>query len=189
MRVAVYSGSFDPLHIGHLAVLRYLSESSDFDLTYLVVSPQNPFKSREKILSAENRLKAAEEALARHPELKARVEGIELSMEPPHYTIKTLDALREREPQNEFTLVVGADNLMRMNGWRSYQRLLSQYGLLVYPRPGYDMGSLVKSLRDECSLIGIDYKISTISAPQINISSTRIREAQLSGEDISSLLM
>lgn len=189
MRIAVYSGSFDPLHIGHLAILKFLSESADFDWTYLVVSPQNPFKDREKALSASSRLEAAKNALSRHPELKASVEDIELSMTPPHYTIRTLDALREREPENQFTLIVGADNLVRMNGWRSYQRLLSQYGLAVYPRPGYDMDALVKSLRDECSLIGIDYKIRKILAPQVDISSTQIREAMLRGENTDSLLM
>lgn len=189
MKIAVYSGSFDPLHIGHLSILRHLSESDDFDMTYLVVSPQNPFKSREKALSAESRLKAAQEALARYPELKARVEDIELSMVPPHYTIRTLDALREREPDNEFTLIVGADNLVRMNAWRSYQRLLCQYGLAVYPRPGYDIDALVKTLRNECSLIGIEYKISVIQAPMVDISSTQIREARIHGEDFSKFLM
>lgn len=189
MKIAVYSGSFDPLHIGHLAILEHLSECTDFDMTYLVISPQNPFKSRDNVFSAGSRLEAAREALGRHPELKARVEDIELSMDPPHYTIRTLDALREREPGNEFTLIVGADNLVRMNGWRSYQRLLCQYGLAVYPRPGYDIDALVKKLRNECSAIGIDYKISVIDAPQVDISSTQIREARQRGESIEGLLM
>lgn len=189
MKIAIYSGSFDPLHVGHLAILKYLSESTDFDMTYLIVSPQNPFKSREKVFSAKNRLEAARQALSRYPELKARVEDIELSMEPPHYTIRTLDALREREPGNDFTLIVGADNLVRMNAWRSYQRLLCQYGLAVYPRPGYDIDALVKTLRNECALIGIDYKISVIQAPLVDISSTQIREARILGEDIDKFLM
>lgn len=189
MEIAVYAGTFDPLHKGHLAILKYLSEATDFDMTYLVVSPQNPFKSRDHIFSAEARLNAAKEAIARHPELKVRVEDIELSMEPPHYTIRTLDALREREPDNNFTLIIGSDNLVRMRGWRNYQRLLSQYGLAVYPRQGFDMDGLVKSLRDECSLTGVDYKIRIIHAPQIDISSTQIREAQQRGEDVNDFLM
>ena len=118
MRIAVYSGSFDPLHIGHQAIMEYLTREKAFDWVYLVISPQNPFKDPSKALSAERRYRAAIAAVRRLPELHVWVDNIELSMDPPHYTIRTLDALRRREPQNEFTLVVGADNLENMLGWR-----------------------------------------------------------------------
>ena len=103
MRIAVYSGSFDPLHIGHQAIMEYLTRASGFDWVYLVISPQNPFKDPSKALSAERRYRAAIDAVRRHPELHVWVDNIELSMDPPHYTIRTLDALRRREPENEFT--------------------------------------------------------------------------------------
>ena len=118
MRIAVYPGSFDPLHIGHLAILEYLTTDAEFDMVYLIVSPQNPFKSPEKAANAAERYKAAAEAVGRHPELRVKVDDIELSMPAPQYTIRTLDALREREPGNEFSLVMGADNLGGLLRWK-----------------------------------------------------------------------
>ena len=128
MRIAVYSGSFDPLHIGHQAIMEYLTRERTFDWVYLVISPQNPFKDPSKALSGERRYRAAIDAVRRHPELHVWVDNIELQMDPPHYTIRTLDALRRREPENEFTLVVGADNLENMLRWRDAPRILSEYG-------------------------------------------------------------
>ena len=127
MRIAVYSGSFDPLHIGHQAIMEYLTREKSFDWVYLVISPQNPFKDPSKAQNAEQRYRAAIEAVRRHPELHVWVDNIELSMDPPHYTIRTLDALRRREPENEFTLVVGADNLDSLLRWRDAPRILTEY--------------------------------------------------------------
>ena len=111
MKVAVYSGSFNPLYVGHMAIMEYLTRTAGFDCVYLVVSPQNPFKDASNVLTGAERYAAAVEAVKRHPGLRVRVDDIELGMDPPHYTIRTLDALRRREKDNSFTLVVGADNL------------------------------------------------------------------------------
>lgn len=185
MKIAVYSGSFDPLHIGHLAIMEYLTRRRQFDCIYLVVSPQNPFKDPSKALSAQRRVDAAREAVARHPGLKVKVEDIELTMDPPQYTIRTLDALRQREPDNEFTLIIGADNLDNFRGWRDYRRILLEYGVVVYPREGFKPVSLRKSLLQEDSR----YRIKVVRAPEVNISSTRIRERIARGEDMSEYLM
>ena len=185
MRIAVYSGSFDPLHTGHQAIMEYLTRSGAFDWVYLVVSPQNPFKDPSKALSAERRYRAAVDAVRRHPELHVWVDNIELSMDPPHYTIRTLDALREREPGNGFTLVVGADNLERMLQWREPERLLTEYGLAVYPRSGYD----IIKLRDMLLQAVPSARIEIIDAPLVDISSTRIREGLAAGEDMSGWMM
>ena len=134
MRIAVYSGSFDPLHIGHQAIMEYLTREKEFDWVYLIISPQNPFKDASKANNAEQRYVAAVEAVKRHPELHVWVDDIELTMPAPHYTIKTLDALKKREPENDFTLVMGADNLDGIRGWRDFPRILGEYGVVVYPR-------------------------------------------------------
>ena len=205
MRIAVYSGSFDPLHIGHQAIMERLTQTREFDWVYLVISPQNPLKDPAKALSAERRYRAAIEAVRRHPELHVWVDNIELEMPAPHYTIKTLDALRKREPENEFTLVIGADNLDR---WRDAPRILGEYGVAVYPRKGYDMERLREMLLEECrhfpvpyvldasqvgrpSLEDMDrlYHIRLIDAPIVDISSTQIREMLARGEDASAYLM
>ena len=185
MRIAVYSGSFDPLHIGHLAIMERLSASRDFDWTYLVISPQNPFKDPAKALSAERRYRAAIEAVRRHPGLHVWVDNIELEMPAPHYTIRTLDALREREPGNEFSLVIGADNLKVFPNWRDARRILCEYGIVVYPRTGYDSEALRDSLLAECP----DYRIRLIDAPRVDVSSTEIRELLARGGDASALMM
>lgn len=185
MKIAVYSGSFDPLHVGHKAIMQYLAESGEYDWTYLVISPQNPFKDPEKALTAKSRYDAAVKAVARHPGIKASVDDIELRMPPPHYTIRTLDALRKREPGNTFTLVVGGDNLESMRRWKDYKRILLEYGIVVYPRPGYDADADMRSLLEE----NPDYRITLIEQEMVDVSSTMIREAIAQGRDASAMMM
>lgn len=212
MRIAVYSGSFDPLHIGHQAIMEYLTRERAYDWVYLVISPQNPFKDAGKALTGEQRYRAAIDAVRRHPDLHVWVDNIELNMEPPHYTIRTLDALRRREPQNEFTLVVGADNLDNMLRWRDATRILTEYGVAVYPRKGFDVKQIreylyekmktlpspyvldASSMHDTPGTVGLEdaehlYHIDIIDAPIVDISSTRIREGLAAGEDMSRWLM
>ena len=185
MRIAVYSGSFNPLHVGHQAIMERLTREGAFDWVYLVVSPQSPFKDAANALSGRDRYEAAVAAVKRHPEIKVWVDDIELGMEPPHYTIRTLDALREREPENEFTLVIGADNLESFPRWRDYGRILREYGIVVFPRKGYHRGHLKALLMRECP----DYRIELLKAPRIDISSTEIRDGLAAGRDMSSWLM
>lgn len=185
MRIAVYPGSFDPLHRGHLAIMEYLTADRDFDMAYLVISPQSPFKDPSKADSAERRYRDAVAAVALHPDLKVRVEDIELGMAAPHYTIRTLDALKCREPGNEFTLVMGADNLAGIRGWKEYVRILCEYGIAVYPRKPYDAAALRESLCREIP----EARIEILDAGTVDISSTRIREAMAAGEDMSAWLM
>ena len=213
MKIAVYSGSFDPLHIGHLAIMECLTHEREFDWVYLVISPQNPLKDPSKALSARKRYDDAVEAVKRHPELHVWVDDIEMKMDPPHYTIRTLDALKKREPENDFTLVIGADNLENIHLWRDSARLLSEYGVVVYPRKGYDAESIREQLQKESlnfptpyvldawetqvmdGAVSIEemferlYNIRVIDAPIVDISSTEIREAQARGEDMSEFLM
>lgn len=187
MKVAVYSGSFDPLHIGHLAILESLCAMGEFGAVYLVVSPQNPLKPSEKSENAYARLSAAREAVSRHPELvsgpptQVRVEDIEFFLPRPNYTISTLDALRAREPENEFTLVMGADSLCDIRRWKDWERILTDYGVIVYPRSGYDISEL--ELNDK------RYRIRIMDAPVVDVSSTQIRELLSRGKDTSKLMI
>lgn len=211
MRIAVYSGSFNPLHIGHKAIMEYLTSEKKFDWVYLIVSPKNPLKSNISADSGEARFNAAVEALGRHPELNVKVDDIELKMPPPHYTIKTLDALKRREPDNEFTLIIGADNLSSIHRWRDFPRILAEYGVAVYPRTGFDIVCLRRELMEECksfpSLYVLDeaesgadrltledtdnhfYDIEILDAPLVDISSTEIRDGIMQGHDMSEYLM
>ena len=207
MRIAVYAGSFNPLHIGHLAIMRYLTEDMGFDMVYLVVSPKNPIKDTVSADTGRERYEAAVAAVARHPELKVMVDDIELGMPAPQYTIRTLDAIAEREPGNSFTFVLGADNLADIRRWKDYGRILSDYGVAVYPRQGYDMGMTMADLMSECVRPAVQapaagpaadsacpdngiYKITLMeNAPMVDISSSELRAAFAAGIDASAYLM
>ena len=185
MNIAVYSGSFNPLHKGHEAIIRFLTQKAGFDLVYLVVTPQNPFKQTHSLPAGQDRYDAALAAIARHPDLKVQAKDIELKMTPPQYTIRTLDTLREREPENDFTLVIGADNLANFAGWRYHERILLEYGVAVFPRKGYHRGHAKARLLRE----NPDYKIVLLKAPLVTISSTEIRQGLEAGKDMSKWLM
>ena len=204
MNIAVYSGSFNPLHIGHLAIMKYLIGEGGFDCVYLIVSPKNPLKEGIDSASGQDRFEAAVEAVKRHfPEplsagggmsttyspadkgRRVKVDDIELNMPAPHYTIRTLDTLREREPDNCFTLVMGADNLADIRRWRDYKSILKEYGIAVYPRKGFDLTAIKEDLLTEDHT----YRISIMNAEMVDISSTIIRNAIAAGQDMSQWLM
>ena len=222
MNIAVYSGSFNPLHIGHLAIIKYMIEVAGFDMVYLIVSPKNPLKDSISSDSGIARYNAAVEAVSRHFDIpdvaccgddmpppargcssrrsqaagvigatatsgspRVRVDDIELTMPEPHYTIRTLKALHEREPYNAFTLIMGADNLACIRKWKDYQSILTDFGIAVFPRKGHEMESLRQDLLTENST----YKIRLLDAPLVTISSTEIREALKRGEDTSQFMM
>ena len=189
MKIAVYTGTFNPLHIGHLAIMEYLTCRQDFDMVYLIVSPQSPFKGYMKAETGEERFRNAVAALARHPGLKVMADDIELHLPAPQYTIRTLDALKAREPGNSFSLVVGADNLANLHNWKDYRRILSEYGVVVFPRKGFDAEAIKGNLEKEFSEAHLPCTVRIAGAPLVDISSTEIREGMAAGRDMSGYLM
>lgn len=197
MKTAVYSGSFNPLHIGHLAILKHLTGAGGYDCVRLVVSPKNPLKESISSASGPERYQAALEAVNRHfpphPEVAecvddmhtVIVDNIELTMPEPHYTIRTLDTLKEKHPEDTFTLVIGSDNLADIRRWKDYARILTEYGVLVYPRTGFDTAAIKTDLQKEDP----SYQIEILDAELIDISSTFIREGIANGLDMSKWLM
>lgn len=188
MNVAVYSGSFNPLHIGHLAIMKHLIHEAGYDMVYLIVSPMNPFKQGMQMVSGEERYKAAVEAVLRHKEelsvmnpetgemeLKVKVDDIELSMPAPHYTIKTLNSLKEREPHNNFKLVMGADNLASIRKWKSYIDIISKFGIIVFPRDDFDIESIKNELLQEGKAQNQIYIIDLMKFEKVDVSSSFIR--------------
>jgi nicotinate-nucleotide adenylyltransferase len=188
MNVAVYSGSFNPLHIGHLAIMKHLIHEAGYDMVYLIVSPMNPFKQGMQMVSGEERYKAAVEAVLRHKEelsvmnpetgemeLKVKVDDIELSMPAPHYTIKTLNSLKEREPHNNFKLVMGADNLASIRKWKSYVDIISKFGIIVFPRDDFDIESIKNELLQEGKAQNQIYIIDLMKFEKVDVSSSFIR--------------
>ncbi len=175
MIVGLYFGSFNPLHIGHISICHYLLKATNIDQLRLVVSPQNPLKGESNIKSANKRLQYVEEAVKKAKlGNKVLVSNIEFDMIPPLYTINTLNKLSQKEPQNKFILIMGADNLAIIEKWYKWEEILRDFPVWVYPRSGFDTVELCNK-----------YKCQPLSAPIIEISSTQIREAEQAGIDMS----
>ena len=173
------------MHIGHLAIIKHMIEEAGFDMVYLIVSPKNPLKDSISESTGQDRYDAAIAAVNRHFNQKVRVDDIELNMPAPHFTVRTLMALKEREPENTFTFVMGADNLADIRRWRDYTTILKDFGVAVFPRTGHNLTQIKQDLLNEDPA----YRIQILEAELVNISSTQIREAIANGETPSDYLM
>jgi nicotinate-nucleotide adenylyltransferase len=161
-RVGLLFGSFNPVHVGHLILAEYFATRTDLEEVWLVVSPQSPFKVGQELLPDIERLKLLRLAVADNPHL--RVEEVELNLPRPSYTIATLDALQARHPTHDFVLLMGADNLEGLPRWRAADRLVQEFDLYVYPRPGSALPDLVSFPR-----------VQVVQAPLLDVSATFIR--------------
>ena len=170
-KIGIYSGSFNPIHHGHVMLANYLVEFSDLDELWFVVSPQNPLKKKEDLLDDDERLKMVQLAIGDDPRI--RVSDIEMHLPTPSYTINTLNALSEQYPDCEFVFICGMDSLQNLKNWREYQRILDNYELLVFPREGYDGGDLVNYP-----------SVTVLKTPILEISSTFIRQCVKEGRDV-----
>lgn len=170
MKIGIYSGSFNPVHEGHIALCDYLVQEGVVDEVWLIRSPLNPLKAdaANTLAPDEDRQKMLELAIENHRGLK--VCCIEDSLPKPNYTVNTLQALQKLFPGEEFHLIVGMDNWLIFDRWRAYDTILTDFHLIVYPRPGY-----VQETPE--ALQGLADHVRIVEAPQFNISSTEIREA------------
>lgn len=169
--VGILGGSFNPVHIGHLMLASYLSQWGYVDKVWLTLSPRNPLKDPGALLADSKRLTMLNIAIKGDPDID--VCDIELSMPTPSYTINTLDLLASRYPDKKFRLIIGSDNWAIFDRWRDYQRILDEYGVIVYPRPGYPIADrLVDGMQ-------------VVDAPLVDISSTFIRKAIARGRNIN----
>lgn len=138
-QIGLFFGSFNPIHIGHLALANYMAEFEGLDEVWFVVSPQNPFKETHVLIDAQHRLNMVNQAIQAYPRIKA--EDIELSLPIPSYTIDTLRALKERHPEHQFYIIMGEDNIHHIDRWKEADQLIGHYPILVYPRKGHKIES------------------------------------------------
>jgi nicotinate-nucleotide adenylyltransferase len=171
MKVGLFFGSFNPIHVGHLIVANVMATSTDLEQVWFVVSPQNPFKKNKSLLHEFDRLDMVEKAIADNHKFKAT--DIEFSMPKPSYTIDTLIRLQEKYPQHEFKLIIGGDNLAQFPNWKNHEQILEYFGLYVYPRPNASPSDLEKHP-----------KVKFVNAPSLDISATFIRECLKNGQSI-----
>ncbi|MDE6368690.1 MAG: nicotinate-nucleotide adenylyltransferase [Muribaculaceae bacterium] len=172
--VGILGGSFNPVHLGHMMLAQYLTQWKYVDKVWLTLSPLNPLKEAAGLIPDMKRL--AMITLATKGAIDIETCDIELSMPRPSYTIDTLDLLSKRHKNKRFKLVIGSDNWRIFDKWRDHERILDEYGVLVYPRPGYPIDSVY-----------VD-GMEVVDAPTVNLSSTFIRDAIIRGKDVSYFL-
>jgi len=176
MKIGLYFGTFNPIHVGHLIIANHFAEYSNLEQIWCVVTPQNPFKTKHSILDNHQRLEMVYLATKEYPKIKPS--AIEFQLSQPNYTVHTLAFLEERHPEHEFALIMGEDNLVSLPKWKNAEVILERYPIYVYPRN-------IKSPRENCRLEGT---IKKVDAPIIEISSSFIRKAIKSGKNIRPLL-
>ena len=177
MKIGLYFGSFNPIHIGHLVIANHMAEYSDLNEIWFVVTPHNPFKNKSSLLDNYQRLEMVYRATKDYKKLKSS--DIEFGLPQPNYTVNTLAYLQEKHPNNAFSLIMGEDNLDSFHKWKNYDVILENHDIYVYPR-----------LSDKQVATQFDghKKIHHINAPIMQLSSTFIRNAVKEGKNVKPML-
>ena len=164
MKIGLFFGSFNPIHVGHAIIANFMAEHTDLEQVWLVVSPHNPHKKKATLANDYERLHMVNLAIEDNPKLRAS--NIEFSLPKPSYTIDTLTYLQEKHPDKSFTLIMGGDNLQTFHKWKNYETILKYHQIYVYKRPTYDLGELVNHPG-----------VHTFEAPLMQISASFIRKS------------
>jgi nicotinate-nucleotide adenylyltransferase len=175
MQIGLYFGSFNPIHVGHLIVAQAVLEQAELDEIWFIVSPQNPLKKNKNLLHEFDRYDMVRLAIGDNDHFK--VSDIEFNMPRPSYTIDTLTYLAEKHQGYQFKLIIGGDNMAIMPKWKNSAKIIRDFGLIVYPRPGTDSDKTVKHPN-----------IRYINAPLLDISATYIRKCIREHKSIQYLL-
>ena len=177
MKVGLFFGTFNPVHVGHMIIANYIAEFSDLDEVWFVITPQSPFKQKTTMLSNHHRLAMVNLAVENYPKLKTT--DIEFNLPQPNYTINTLVHIEEKFSTHQFCLIMGEDNLKGFHKWKNYETILQNYQLYVYPR--ISEGTIKHQFFDHKN-------VHTVNAPIVQISSTLIRKSIHDKKDISTML-
>jgi nicotinate-nucleotide adenylyltransferase len=189
MKIGLYFGTFNPIHVGHLVIANYMAEFTDLEQVWLVVTPHNPLKDKSSLLNDRHRYNLVQEAIFDNPKLK--VSDVEFKLPKPSYTVTSLTYLQETYPQHEFSLIMGEDNLRTFHKWYNHEVILINHKLYVYPR--------VLTTQEEQEVNNISNEILNEyrsdknvivceDAPVMKVSSSFIRDAIKNGKDVRYLL-
>lgn len=171
LKTGIFSGSFNPIHIGHLALANYLCEYEALDEVWFMVTPQNPLKTQDDLWSDNLRLELVEVAIKDYPRFRAS--DFEFRLPRPSYSVHTLRALREAYPEREFYFIIGSDNWASFHRWFQWEEIIAENRILIYPRPGFPVNTAA-----------LPSSVALVDSPVFEISSTFIRGALTEGKDI-----
>ena len=177
MKIGLYFGTFNPIHIGHLIIANHFAEYSGLEQIWMVVTPHNPLKNKKTLLDDHERLQLVNLATEDYPKIKPS--DIEFKLPQPNYTVNTLAHLQDKFSQHEFSLIMGEDNLNSLHKWKNYEVILKNYAIYVYPRISSEL---------ENSNFRNNPNIHFIDAPIVEISSTFIRENIKNKKNVQPLL-
>ncbi len=177
MKIGLFFGTFNPIHIGHLTIANHIAENSDLEQVWFVVTPQSPFKIKNSMLDNHQRLEMVFRATKDYNKL--RPSDIEFALPQPNYTINTLVYLQEKFPEHEFALIMGEDNLKSFHKWKNYDLILEHHHIYVYPR--LSEGTLETKFHN-------NKKVHFINAPIMELSSTFIRNSIKEGKNVRPML-
>lgn len=181
MKIGLFFGSFNPIHVGHLAIANIMAENTDLNKVWFVISPQNPLKPSKGLLHEFDRYDMVRAAITDNYKFEAS--DVEFHLPKPSYTIYTLAALREKHPGKEFVLILGEDNLENFTQWKNYEEIVNQFSLYVYPRPGSPGRAGVTN-----SPLKSHPHVKMIDAPLFDISATYIRQCISNNKSIRYLV-
>jgi nicotinate-nucleotide adenylyltransferase len=176
MKVGLFFGSFNPVHTGHMIIANQIVGLTTLDQVWMVVSPHNPLKKKATLANDFDRLHMVTLAIGQN--VKIRASNVEFSLPKPSYTIDTLIYLREKHPGYQFTLIMGGDNLATLHKWKNYEKILDNFDLFIYQRPGIH---LAEELIPKRAIVLEDF-------PLLHISSTYIRQCLKKGISIQYLV-
>lgn len=177
MKIGLYFGTFNPIHVGHLIIANYMVENSDLDEIWMVVTPHNPFKKKSTLLDNNHRFEMVYKATENYPKIKPS--AIEFKLPQPNYTVHTLAHISDRYQDKEFCLIMGEDNLNSLHKWKNYETILEHHHIYVYPR-------ITEETLD--TRFDTHPKIHKIAAPIVQISSKMIRKGIKEQKNIQPLL-
>ncbi len=175
MKVGLFFGSFNPIHVGHLIIANHMATHTDLDKVWMVVSPQNPLKPKKTLARDFDRLHLVRLGIGDNPRIEAS--NVEFNLPKPSYTIDTLAFLTEKYPDKTFALIMGGDNIASLHLWKNYEQLLANFDIYVYQRPGTELGPLATHPR-----------VKVLEAPLLDISATYIRECIRKGQSVRYLV-
>lgn len=170
MKIGLYFGSFNPVHVAHLIIANHILNETDIEKVWLVVSPQNPFKSESNLLSEYHRLHMVR--LATENDNRIKASDIEFGLPKPSYTSNTLAYLAEKHPEHEFCIIMGSDSFQNLHKWKNYEVIVKNYPVYVYIRPGFEAEN------------NIGARLNLLDAPLLQLSSTLIRKYIKEGKSV-----